>query len=61
MPLRTSSGRLFGWMGKVLGDHPDQRRELIDVARHFDVSPLWLSRVLERKPRALLKAVEYRG
>lgn len=21
-------GRLFGWLGKVLADHPDQRREL---------------------------------
>jgi len=25
-----TTGRLFGWMGKVLGDHPDQRRELVD-------------------------------
>jgi cytochrome P450 len=24
-----TTGRLFGWMGKVLGDHPDQRRELV--------------------------------
>jgi peptide/nickel transport system ATP-binding protein len=32
--------------------------ELIDVARHFDVSPPWLNRVLEGKPRALLKAVD---
>jgi peptide/nickel transport system ATP-binding protein len=32
--------------------------ELIDVARHFDVSPPWLNRVLEHKPRALLKAVD---
>ena len=23
-------GRLFGWLGKVLGEHPDQRRELAD-------------------------------
>ena len=23
-----TTGRLFGWMGKVLGEHPDQRREL---------------------------------
>jgi peptide/nickel transport system ATP-binding protein len=30
---------------------------LTDVARTFDVSPPWLDRVLERKPRALLKAV----
>ena len=32
--------------------------ELTDVARSFDVSPPWLDRVLERKPRALLKAVD---
>ena len=32
--------------------------ELADVARTFDVSPPWLDRVLERKPRALLKAVD---
>jgi peptide/nickel transport system ATP-binding protein len=32
--------------------------ELRDVARHFDVSPPWLNRVLEHKPRALLKAVD---
>ncbi|MFN8027430.1 MAG: cytochrome P450 [Acidimicrobiia bacterium] len=24
-----TTGRLFGWMGKVLGEHPDQRRELV--------------------------------
>jgi peptide/nickel transport system ATP-binding protein len=32
--------------------------ELVDVARHFDVSPPWLNRVLEGRPRALLKAVD---
>jgi peptide/nickel transport system ATP-binding protein len=32
--------------------------EMIDVARTFDVSPPWLDRVLEGKPRALLKAVD---
>jgi peptide/nickel transport system ATP-binding protein len=31
---------------------------VIDVARVFDVSPPWLNRVLERKPRVLLKAVD---
>jgi peptide/nickel transport system ATP-binding protein len=31
---------------------------LTDVARYFDVSPPWLNRVLEREPRALLKAVD---
>ena len=29
-----------------------------DVARVFDVSPPWLNRVLERKPRVLLRAVD---
>jgi cytochrome P450 len=24
-----TTGRLIGWLGKVLGDHPDQRRELV--------------------------------
>jgi peptide/nickel transport system ATP-binding protein len=32
--------------------------ELVDVARYFDVSPPWLNRLLERKPRMLLKAVD---
>jgi peptide/nickel transport system ATP-binding protein len=32
--------------------------ELIDVARYFDVSPPWLDRLLERKDRAVLKAVD---
>ena len=25
-----TTGRLFGWMGKVLAEHPDQRRQLVD-------------------------------
>ena len=29
-----------------------------DLAKTFDVSPPWLNRVLERKPRVLLKAVD---
>ena len=37
---------------------PDALLKLTDVARTFDVSPPWLNRVLERKPRALLKAVD---
>ena len=36
----------------------DTLLELHDVARYFDVSPPWLDRVLERKERALLKAVD---
>jgi peptide/nickel transport system ATP-binding protein len=36
----------------------DTLLELQDVARYFDVSPPWLDRVLERKERTLLKAVD---
>jgi cytochrome P450 len=25
-----TTGRMFGWMGKVLAEHPDQRKELVD-------------------------------
>lgn len=25
-----TTGRLFGWMGKVLAEHPDQRKQLLD-------------------------------
>ena len=25
-----TTGRLIGWLGKVLADHPDQRRELVE-------------------------------
>ena len=25
-----TTGRLFGWMGKVLADHPEQRREIVE-------------------------------
>ena len=25
-----TTGRLIGWLGKVLGDHPDQRRQLVE-------------------------------
>ena len=25
-----TTGRLFGWMGKVLAEHPDQRKQLVD-------------------------------
>ena len=25
-----TTGRLIGWMGKTLGDHPDQRRQLVE-------------------------------
>ena len=32
--------------------------EVRDLVRHFDVSPPWLNRVLERKPRQIVKAVD---
>jgi peptide/nickel transport system ATP-binding protein len=32
--------------------------ELVDVARYFDVSAPWLNRVLENKPRQVLRAVD---
>jgi peptide/nickel transport system ATP-binding protein len=46
--------------GAPLGGTPiaDELVRLVDVARTFDVSPPWLDRVLERKPRVLLKAVD---
>jgi peptide/nickel transport system ATP-binding protein len=36
----------------------DALLELRGVARYFDVSPPWLDRVIERKPRVILKAVD---
>jgi peptide/nickel transport system ATP-binding protein len=38
--------------------HAEPLLRLTDVARTFDVSPPWLDRVLERKPRMVLKAVD---
>ncbi|HEV7412879.1 MAG TPA: ABC transporter ATP-binding protein [Casimicrobiaceae bacterium] len=41
------------------GDHTSTPLlELIDVARYFDVSPPWLNRLIEGKPRQILKAVD---
>ncbi len=43
------------------GEAPAGAKELLrltDVARYFDVSPPWLDRMLERRPRVLLKAVD---
>ncbi len=50
-------------MSAVLKPVPAPARgELIvkasDLAKHFDVSPPWLNRVLERKPRVILRAVD---
>jgi peptide/nickel transport system ATP-binding protein len=32
--------------------------EVVDLVRHFDVSPTWLARILERRPRQILRAVD---
>jgi hypothetical protein len=40
------------------GADADPLLRLTDVARTFDVSPPWLDRILEHKPRTLLKAVD---
>ncbi|RYG14217.1 MAG: dipeptide ABC transporter ATP-binding protein [Burkholderiales bacterium] len=32
--------------------------QAVDLAKSFDVSPPWLNRVIERKPRVILKAVD---
>lgn len=37
---------------------PEPLLRACGLARYFDVSPPWLNRVLERKPRAVLKAVD---
>jgi peptide/nickel transport system ATP-binding protein len=37
---------------------PDILLEAIDLVCRFDVSPPWISRVIERKPRRILKAVD---
>jgi cytochrome P450 len=59
-----TTGRLIGWLGKVLGDHPDQRRQLvedrslipnaIDETLRFEPTGLHLARYVTRD-------VEYHG
>jgi cytochrome P450 len=57
-------GRLFGWLGKVLGDHPDQRREL---AADPSLIPGAIEEVLRLEPpvhniaRYVSNDVEYQG
>jgi cytochrome P450 len=53
-----TTGRLIGWLGKVLGDHPDQRRELvadrtlipnaIDETLRYEPTGLHLARYVTR-------------
>jgi cytochrome P450 len=42
-----TTGRLIGWLGKVLGDHPDQRRELV---RRRDLIPNVIDETLRFEP-----------
>ena len=55
---RIDGARMSGRLHGPAGDAATCCSTLTDVARVFDVSPPWLDRVLERKPRALLKAVD---
>ena len=40
-----------------MSDTPQPLVRATDLAKTFDVSPPWLNRVIERKPKMLLKAV----
>lgn len=57
-------GRLFGWLGKLLGEHPDQRRAL---AGDSSLIPSAVEEVLRFEPpvqniaRYVAKDVEYQG
>ena len=59
-----TTGRLFGWMGKVLAEHPDQRRE---VADDRSLIPNAIEELLRYEPpgphvaRYVAEEVEYHG
>jgi cytochrome P450 len=59
-----TTGRLFGWIGKVLAEHPDQRREL---ARDRSLVPNAIEELLRYEPpgphvaRYAAEAVEFHG
>jgi cytochrome P450 len=59
-----TTGRLFGWMGKLLGEHPDQRRELV---RDRSLLPNALEELLRFEPpgphvaRYVAEPVDYHG
>jgi cytochrome P450 len=59
-----TTGRLIGWLGKVLGEHPDQRRE---VAADRSLIPNVIEETLRFEPtgphvaRYVARDVEYHG
>jgi cytochrome P450 len=59
-----TTGRLFGWMGKVLAEHPGQRRELVD---NRALLPNAIEELLRYEPpgphvaRYVAEDVEYHG
>ncbi len=59
-----TTNRLIGWTGKVLGDHPDQRRELHD---NRELIPNAIEEILRYEPpahqlcRYVTRDVEYYG
>jgi cytochrome P450 len=59
-----TTGRLFGWMGKVLGEHADQRRELVEDR---SLVPSAIEELLRYEPpgphvaRYVAEDVEYHG
>jgi len=59
-----TTGRLFGWMGKVLAEHPDQRRE---VAEDRSLIPNAIEELLRYEPpgphvaRYVAEDVQYHG
>ncbi len=59
-----TTGRLFGWMGKVLAEHPDQRREILEDR---SLIPNTIEELLRYEPpgphvaRYVTEDVEYYG
>jgi cytochrome P450 len=59
-----TTGRLIGWLGKVLGDHPDQRRE---IAADPSLIPATIEETLRFEPtgphiaRYVARDVDYYG
>jgi cytochrome P450 len=59
-----TTGRLIGWLGKVLGDHPDQRREIVE---RRELIPNTIEETLRFEPtgphvaRWVAREVEYYG